>query len=65
MTANWEGKSGQQWTVPVGGGVGRLFKLGGQPIDTQIQAFSDVEKPTRSSSDWELRFQFKFLFPEK
>ena len=65
MTANWEAKSGQQWTVPVGGGVGRLFKLGGQPIDAQIQAFSNVEKPTRFSSDWQLRFQIKFLFPEK
>ncbi len=65
MTANWEAKSGQQWTVPVGGGVGRLFKLAGQPIDAQIQAFSNVEKPTRFSSDWQLRFQIKFLFPEK
>jgi len=28
MTANWESKSGQQWTVPVGGGVGKLGPTG-------------------------------------
>ena len=64
MTANWEARSGDQWTVPVGGGVGRLFKLAKLPIDTQMQAFYNAERP-KVSSDWQLRFQIKFLFPEK
>lgn len=28
MTANWEADSGDQWTVPLGAGVGRVFKTG-------------------------------------
>ena len=29
MTANWEAASGGKWTVPVGGGVGKLLRTGG------------------------------------
>jgi len=63
ITANWEADSGNQWTVPVGGGVGKLFKLGKLPVNTQLQAFSNVEKP-RFAADWQLRFQIQFLFPK-
>ena len=41
-----------------------MFTLAGQPLDAQVQAFSNVDKPTRFSSDREFRFQVKFLFPE-
>jgi hypothetical protein len=62
MTANWEADSGEQWTVPVGGGVGRLFKVGPLPINTSLQAYYNVEKP-RFGSEWQLRFQVQFLLP--
>ena len=39
MTANWKAKGGQQWTVPVGGGVVKLVKLGPLAVDTQVQVF--------------------------
>jgi hypothetical protein len=26
ITANWEASSGDMWTVPVGGGAGKLFR---------------------------------------
>ena len=32
ITANWEAASGNKWTVPYGGGVGRIMKLGFQPV---------------------------------
>jgi hypothetical protein len=32
VTANWEADSGDRWTVPLGGGFGRVFKIGNQPI---------------------------------
>jgi hypothetical protein len=60
ITADWEASSGNQWTVPVGGGVGKLFKL---PINTQLQAFYNVERP-QFAADWQLRFQLQFLFPK-
>jgi hypothetical protein len=63
ITANWEASSGDKWTVPVGGGVGKLFKLDKLPINTQLQAFYNVERP-KFAADWQLRFQLQFLFPK-
>ena len=64
MTANWKAdKAGDVWTVPLGGGVGKLFKIDKQPIDIQLQAFGNVAKP-QYGPDWQLRFQIKLLFPE-
>jgi hypothetical protein len=63
ITANWEASSGNKWTVPVGGGVGKLFRLDRLPINTQLQAFYNVERP-QFAADWQLRVQFQFLFPK-
>ena len=62
LTANWEADSGEKWTVPVGGGVGELFKLGNLPINTSLQAYYNAERP-KNASDWQLRFQVQFLLP--
>ena len=65
MTADWEAPSSNQWTVPVGGGGGKLWRVGkvGLPINTQLQAFYNAEKP-KFGPDWQLRFQLQFLFPK-
>jgi hypothetical protein len=64
ITANWEADSGNKWTVPFGGGFGKVFKLGKQPINSQISAYYNAEKP-ESGANWQLRFQVQFLFPKK
>jgi hypothetical protein len=64
ITANWEAKrSGDTWTLPLGGGVGKIFKIGKQPMNGQIQAFYNVHKP-KYAADWTLRLQLQFLFPK-
>jgi len=63
MTADWTARASDQWTVPVGGGVGKLFKIGPLPVNTQIQGFYNADRP-KDSSDWQLRFQIQFLFPK-
>jgi hypothetical protein len=63
ITANWKADSGNKWTVPFGGGVGRIFRIGKQPMNAQAQAFYNVEKP-ENGPDWTLRFQLQFLFPK-
>lgn len=63
MTANWEADSEDQWTIPVGGGVGKIFKIGKQPVNGQISAYYNVEKP-EYGADWQLRLQLQFLFPK-
>ena len=37
ITSNWLAASGQQWTVPVGGGFGRVFRVGDQPVNASIR----------------------------
>ena len=63
MTANWKADSGNRWTVPLGGSIGKLFKLCKLLLNTQLQAFGYVERP-KFASGWSLRFQIQFLFPK-
>jgi hypothetical protein len=62
ITSNWKAPSGDQWTVPVGGGFGRIFAMGEQKVNVSLAAFGNVVKPT-NGPDWNLRFQFTLLFP--
>lgn len=64
ITANWEAGGDNRWTVPFGGGFGRLFKIGKLPINTQVQAFYNVEKPDNIGPDWTLRVQLQTLLPK-
>ncbi len=61
--ANWEAESGQRWTIPLGGGFGKMFKAGKLPLDFQTQAFYNVVSPEGAPS-WQLRVQLKFIFPK-
>jgi hypothetical protein len=63
MTANWKASSSDRWTVPLGGGFGKLQKFGKLPVNINLQAFYNVEKP-ENGADWQLRFQVQFLFPK-
>src|SRR5271165_3962848 len=64
ITANWLAQSSDRWTLPIGGGVGKLFKLGKLPVNTQLAAYCNVAKPQQGGADWQLRFQVQFLFPK-
>ena len=65
MTYNWRAESGDRWTVPVGGGAGRIVHWGKQPINISLRAYGNVVKPTDNSSDWTLQTQFTWMFPKK
>ncbi len=64
ITANWEANSGSNtWTVPVGGGVGKIFRIGSlPPMNAQVQAFYNVARP-RGVGRLNLRVQLQLLFP--
>jgi hypothetical protein len=64
ITANWRAKSGQQWTVPLGGGIGRLFHVGSQPINARLEVLNNVVRP-QNAPTWQLQFQVQFLFSAK
>ena len=63
ITGNWKADNDQRWTVPLGGGLGRLFRVGKQPLNTALQAFYHVEHPDGAAS-WSLRLQTQLLFPK-
>lgn len=64
ITANWMADSGNQWTVPLGGGFGKLWRVGkvGLPVNTQLSVYYNIEKP-QGAADWSLRFQVQVLLP--
>ena len=64
MTADWTASRSNRWTVPVGGGVGRVFKLGAQPLNARAEFFNDV-RTAAGGSDWQMQTQLQFLFINK
>ena len=64
ITANWEAPSGEKWTIPFGGGFGRIFRIGKQPMNASFQYFYNLEKPD-IVGDWSIRLQLQFLFPKR
>jgi hypothetical protein len=63
MTANWNLDSSDIWTVPLGGGVGKLFKIGSQAMNARAEAYYNIEKPD-NAPDWQWGFTVQFLFPK-
>jgi hypothetical protein len=64
ITANWKAESGEEWTVPFGGGVGKLFKPKGlPPLNCQLAAYYNVEHPD-NGAEWQARLQIQMLFPK-
>jgi len=63
LTADWRAASGNTWTVPFGGGVGRIMKLGFQPVNITAQFYGNAVYPS-GSSPWSMRLQIAFLFPK-
>jgi hypothetical protein len=64
ITANWEASDGGRWVVPVGGGIGRIMRLGSQPVNVGFQFYGNAIHPAGASS-WAMRLQIAFLFPKK
>lgn len=62
ITANWKQSSGNKWTVPLGGGVGKVFQIGNLSFNATLQAYSNVVRPD-PGPDWTLRIQFSLLLP--
>jgi hypothetical protein len=64
VTANWNAISDNVWTVPVGGGMGRVFRLGFQPVNVSATFYGNVVHPA-DGSPWGMRLQIAFLFPKR
>ena len=61
VTADWTAERDKRWTVPVGGGAGKIFKIGHQPLNARAEFFNDV-RTTAGGTDWQMQTQLQFLF---
>jgi hypothetical protein len=65
-SANWNAPGGNVWLVPIGGGIGRIMRLGFQPVNVTVQAYVNVKRPNVvPSPTWQLKFQIAFLYPKR
>ena len=63
IAANWKAGGDDRWLVPLGGGVGKIFTIGGQRMSALVESYYHVKSPA-IGPDWQLRFQLTFLYPE-
>jgi hypothetical protein len=63
ITANWNASRGNVWTVPFGGGFGRVQKLGNQPVNWKVEFFGNAVHPQGGSS-WTMRLTLALLYPK-
>ena len=64
ITSNWLAASGQQWTVPIGGGFGRVrvFRVGNQPVNASIAGYYNAIRPTGTPAR-QSRVLLRYCFP--
>ncbi len=62
ITADWEA-DGEQWTVPIGGGFGRVMKLGKQHVNLKAAVYGNVIKPDQGA-DYNVQLSMILLFPK-
>jgi hypothetical protein len=63
ITSNWNADSNNRWTVPLGGGIAKMVKVTGQPIQAKLQASYNVIRPDGAPKG-AITLTVRFLFPE-
>jgi hypothetical protein len=76
IAANWHSKatgnaanggdttSGGTWTIPFGGGAGRVMRLGPQPVNISVAFYGNAVHPPGAST-WGMRMQLALLYPQR
>jgi len=63
IAADWKAPARDRWTVPIGGGVGKVVKIAQQSLNIQGEAYYNVERPA-GAAVWTFTFTLQFLFPK-
>ena len=61
IIANWNADKDNRWLVPIGGSIGKAFKMNNQPMAVTVGGFYNVERPT-GAPEWETHISFHFVF---
>jgi hypothetical protein len=62
IAANWIA-SGGKWTIPLGGGLGKVVRLSELPIRLNLGAYYNAIRPTAGSETWLMQVTLTFVFP--
>jgi hypothetical protein len=62
ITSDWTSKAGQRWTLPIGGGVDKTFRLWGQPMKLGVDGYYNTIRPANET--WTLQVTLTLLFPK-
>ena len=63
ITVDWEIKSGDKVTLPLGGGFGKIFQVGKQPMNARVEAYYNAIRPD-GAPDWTIGGTIQWLFPK-
>ena len=64
LKADWKAASSERFTVPVGGGVGKIASIGGQKLALTLQGyFQAAPRTSTPHADWTLRAGLSLLYP--
>ena len=61
ITANWKENKDNRWTIPIGGGVGKIIRTKHRHLDLRAQTYWLAEKP-QLGPDWGIQITVKLLF---
>jgi len=64
ITANWDASSGNEWTIPLGGGFSKTTVFNGRPISFAAQYYHNLEYPDGSGAN-QVRIQINLLYPSQ
>ena len=64
ITVDWEIKSGDKVTLPLGGGFGRIFQVGKQPMNARAEACYNAIHPD-GAPNGTVGGTMRWLFPKK
>ena len=62
MSANWDASDGNEWTVPIGGGLTRTTVFNRRPMNLGVQYYYNLKRPDGSAGQ-QLRFIVALLYP--
>jgi hypothetical protein len=64
ILANWNGTSGNVWTVPIGVGVGKVVKFGRLPVKLQLAVQYMPVHPKEFGQEWNVQVSITPVIPK-
>ena len=65
VTSNWLAPDHNRWLVPFGAGIGRMTRVGHQPVVWEMESYYNAVHPRDLPyPKWQVRLQVALLFPE-